>query len=80
MRYCFHLMCYCCCLLQAKKGGEGTKLVIKLAEHSGTGVVVEGGVESPANTVKDMVQVISAGNISITHVPHASTAEGALAS
>jgi hypothetical protein len=64
MLYCYYPLCHCCCLLQAKKGGEGTKLVIKLAEHSGTGlVVVEGGVESPANTVKDMVQVISAGTL-----------------
>lgn len=33
--------------------------MIKLAEHSGTGlVVVEGGVEKDANDIKSMIQVI----------------------
>lgn len=44
---------------QLAKKGSHTKLVIKLAEHSGTGlVVVEGGVERDANDIKTMIQVI----------------------
>ncbi|CAM9809238.1 unnamed protein product [Ectocarpus fasciculatus] len=47
--------------LLAKKGSH-TKLVIKLAEHSGTGlVVVEGGVEREANDIKTMIDVIQLG-------------------
>ncbi|CAM9709129.1 unnamed protein product [Pylaiella littoralis] len=47
--------------LLAKKGSH-TKLVIKLAEHSGTGlVVVEGGVERDANDIKTMIDVIQVG-------------------
>ncbi|KAG5183712.1 kinesin motor protein-like protein [Tribonema minus] len=47
--------------LQARHG-DGAKLVIKLAEHSGTGlVVVEGGIETVANSVKDLVDTIAAG-------------------
>lgn len=44
---------------QLAKKGSHTKLVIKLAEHSGTGlVVVEGGVEKDANDIKSMIDVI----------------------
>lgn len=44
---------------QLAKKGSHTKLVIKLAEHSGTGlVVVEGGVEKEANDIKTMINVI----------------------
>lgn len=49
------------CILPAQlaKKGSQTKLVIKLAEHSGTGlVVVEGGVEKDANSIKSMIEVI----------------------
>ncbi|CAM9141926.1 unnamed protein product [Scytosiphon promiscuus] len=47
--------------LLAKKGSH-TKLVIKLAEHSGTGlVVVEGGVERDANDIESMIHVIQLG-------------------
>ncbi|CAN0542846.1 unnamed protein product, partial [Ectocarpus sp. 12 AP-2014] len=44
------------------KKGSHTKLVIKLAEHSGTGlVVVEGGIEREANDIKTMIDVIQLG-------------------
>lgn len=44
---------------QLAKKGSNAKLVIKLAEHSGTGlVVVEGGAERDANTIKDMIEII----------------------
>ncbi|CAM9267757.1 unnamed protein product, partial [Choristocarpus tenellus] len=47
--------------LLANRGGQ-QKLVIKLAEHSGTGlVVVEGGVEKEANSIKDMIDTIQMG-------------------
>lgn len=50
-----------CCTLMPKlaKKGSNTKLVIKLAEHSGTGlVVVEGGVEKDANSIQEMIDTI----------------------
>lgn len=44
---------------QLAKKGSNTKLVIKLAEHSGTGlVVVEGGVEKDANDIQQMISTI----------------------
>lgn len=44
---------------QLAKKGSNTKLVIKLAEHSGTGlVVVEGGVEKDANDIQKMIDTI----------------------
>lgn len=44
---------------QLAKKGNNTKLVIKLAEHSGTGlVVVEGGVERDANDIASMIATI----------------------
>lgn len=49
------------CVPNAKlaKKGSNTKLVIKLAEHSGTGlVVVEGGVEKDANGIKQLIDII----------------------
>lgn len=50
---------------QLAKKGSHTKLVIKLAEHSGTGlVVVEGGVEKDANDIKTMIQVIQVSKTS----------------
>lgn len=37
--------------------------MIKLAEHSGTGlVVVEGGVEKDANDIQTMINVIQVSN------------------
>lgn len=53
----------CCCVsihpAQLCKKGSNLKLVIKLAEHSGTGlVVVEGGTEKDANTIKQMIDTI----------------------
>lgn len=44
---------------QLAKKPSNKKLAIKLAEHSGTGlVVVEGGVEKDANTVAEMIETI----------------------
>ncbi len=54
-------------LTQLAKKGSHTKLVIKLAEHSGTGlVVVEGGVEKDANDIKRMIEVIQVRQLSRT--------------
>lgn len=51
-------------LLQLAKKGSNTKLVIKLAEHSGTGlVVVEGGVEKDANDIQQMIATIQVTKI-----------------
>lgn len=44
---------------QLARKGKQAKLVIKLAEHSGTGlVVVEGGTERDANSIKEMIDTI----------------------
>lgn len=48
-----------CSSPQLAKKGSTAKLVIKLAEHSGTGlVVVEGGVERDANDIQSMMKTI----------------------
>ena len=54
-----HVRVCCICTPQLAKKGSNTKLVIKLAEHSGTGlVVVEGGVEKDANGIQEMIDTI----------------------
>lgn len=55
------IMVYALRLVSAQLCRKGThaKLVIKLAEHSGTGlVVVEGGIEKDANSIEAMIETI----------------------
>lgn len=58
-----------CLLAKLAKKGSKNKLVIKLAEHSGTGlVVVEGGTERNANGISEMINTIQVEKVDITSI------------